>query len=147
MNLFPGDILEIDTPRGPAYAQVTHNHPAYPEVVRILSGPRDDRPDDLEALAAAQTLFTALAPMGVAVEASSERVRRIGTAAIPAQCRRFPTFRIAIRDRYGDVIYWWLWDGDGLRYDIHLSEIEAAYPMRETLSLDGLIDRLARVST
>ena len=52
-----GDVIEIATPKGFAYAQFTHDHPMGGEVLRILPGLYASRPNDLASLgAAARTL-------------------------------------------------------------------------------------------
>ena len=45
-----GDVIEIATPKGFAYAQFTHDHPMRGEVLRILPGLYASRPADLAAL-------------------------------------------------------------------------------------------------
>ena len=64
----PGDVVEIRTPNGLAYVQVTHRHPSYPEVVRALSGLHEGRPDDPGALAAKPASFTAMIPLKGALD-------------------------------------------------------------------------------
>lgn len=143
MKLHPGDIVEIQTPGGLAYVQVTHNHASYPEVVRALPGLHQERPDDLETLARSASLFTSMLPLGGAIEKELIRGARIGSATIPEQHRAFPTFRMPIRDKRGGIAYWWLWDGEGLRYETDLDDQAAEFPMREVMSIDAFLDKLA----
>jgi hypothetical protein len=42
-----------------------------------------------------------------------------------------PRFRMAVRDKAGDVLYWWLWDGDTLSVCTDPDEAERALPLRE----------------
>lgn len=145
MRLSPGDIVEISLPKGFAYLQVTHNHPVYPEVVRVIGGPKRQRTGSLDNLAAQDSTLIAMVPVGAAFDDPKSALRRIGKAVVPAKYRDFPTFRMAIRDRDGNIAYWWFWDGDGLRYDVELSEEEKAWPMRETMSLEKLIETLSQI--
>lgn len=142
MTLHPGDIVEIETPGGLAYVQVTHNHPAYSEVVRALPGLHDSRPGDLAQLAGAESSFSAMVPLGGAIETQRIKAERIGSAEIPPRHKPFPTFRMAVRDRKGDVAYWWLWDGEGLRYETELDEEAQSYPLREVMTADTFVAKL-----
>ncbi|PHP65997.1 hypothetical protein CSC94_16770 [Zhengella mangrovi] len=143
MKLVPGDIVEIETPGGPAHVQVIHDHPSYPEVVRVLTGLQTARPADLEALARQETRFIAMLPLGRALETGRVRGTRLGTAAIPAECKAFPTFRMPIRDRQGNVVYWWLWDGEGLSHAGDLTAEQALLPIREVMPAETFVARLA----
>ena len=110
-SLAPGEVVEIDTPAGLAYVQVTHWHPSYPEVLRALPGPRPTRPADLATLVEAPTVFAAMMPLAAALATGRLPGRIVGRARIPEEARAFPTFRMPIRDRAGTVAYWWFWDG------------------------------------
>lgn len=142
MKLQPGDIIEIKTSSGFAYVQVTHIHPSYPEVVRSLAGRYDRRPADLDALAESPSLFTAMLPLGNAIENKRLSGTRIGRAAIPETCKAFPTFRMPIRDRKGGIAYWWLWDGDGLQPAGNLNEDQSALPLREVMPVGDFLAKL-----
>lgn len=142
MELNPGDIVEIETPGGLAYAQVTHNHASYPEVVRVLSGLHDSRPSDLETLARSMSHFTAMLPLGAAIERKRVSGTRIGAAAIPEEHEAFPIFRMPIHDKQGRVAYWWLWDGEGLRYETELDADTTDLPIREVMPVDAFMQRL-----
>lgn len=143
MKLNPGDIVEIETGDGLAYVQVTHNHPSYPEVVRVLPGFHDSRPDGFDVLARAKSVFTTMLPLGGAIKGKRMTGTRVGSTAIPDEHKDFPTFRMPIRDRRGGVAYWWFWDGEGLRYDTELDEKSAGFPMREVMSVSTFIEKLA----
>lgn len=143
MKLHPGDIVEIETNDGLAYVQVTHNHPSYPEVVRVLPGHHDSRPDGFDVLARSKSLFLAMLPLGGAIEGKRISGSKVGAAAVPEEHKAFPTFRMPIRDKKGGVAYWWFWDGEGLRYDTTLDEASAELPMREVMSLKTFLDKLA----
>lgn len=145
-ELAPGDIVEITTPNGLAYAQVTHRHPAYPEVIRLLGGLHDTRPADLDALAAGPTRLTAMIPLGGAIARGSLRAERIDARAVPAPDTTFPTFKMPIRDKKGGIAYWWFWDGEGLRYDEQPGPEADAMPLREVLTADRLLERIAQMA-
>ena len=143
MKLLPGDIVEIETPAGFSYVQVTHNHPSYPEVVRSLGRLHESRPADINSLAGFAHGFKALLPLGSAIETGRVKGARIGTAPIPEKHKAFPTFRMAIPDKKGGIAYWWLWDGEGLRYVTELDEESMELPIREVMSVDKFLARLS----
>ena len=56
-----GDVIEIETPKGLAYAQYTHEHrdpPRYGSLLRILPGIYSQRPSDFAALVAEEERFS-----------------------------------------------------------------------------------------
>jgi hypothetical protein len=142
MGLIPGDIVEIKTDRGLAYVQVTHDHRSYPQVVRVLEGLHQERPSDVEEIAATGTLFSALLPLESMLERGAVPGERIGRAAIPESDRDFPTFKTPIRDKAGAIAYWWYWDGEGLRYDVEPREATDSMPTREVMTARTLLERL-----
>tara|TARA_R110000751_G_scaffold307857_3_gene432863 strand:- start:4943 stop:5383 length:441 start_codon:yes stop_codon:yes gene_type:complete len=143
MKFSPGDIIEIEGAKGLHYVQVTHDHASYPEVVRALGGTHDSRPADIHALARFETAFTAMTALGSAIENERISGSRIGNAAIPEQDLAFPIFRMPIRNKQGDIAYWWLWNGQGLRYETELTPEAEKYPMREVMSAEAFLRRLA----
>ena len=123
----PGDLLRLSTPTGPRYVQITHTPRPYPPVLRALVGDTADT----------DTAFVAMADLS----RDDARITHLGAARIPAADSVFPTFRLAVRDRTGAPIYWWHWDGDGLR--LAPEGANTALPMREITSLETLIAKLA----
>lgn len=140
--LGPGDMVQIDTGAGLAFLQVTHNHPSYPEVVRALDGLHAARPGDLAALAAGKTAFTGLIPLGQMLATGRLKGQRLGRFPLPEAARTFPTFRTPIRDRQGDVVYWWFWDGVGLQYSADPGPEAENLPLREVIGAQDLLARL-----
>ncbi|MFN3643536.1 MAG: hypothetical protein ACK4TB_11510 [Gemmobacter sp.] len=138
--LRPGDIVEIATPAGLGYVQVTHLHPACGAVVRGLPGLHPARPADLAALARAPAAFVALCQLAAQAGAGCARV---GAAPLAAGAGAFPTFRLPIRDRQGAPIYWWFWDGEGLSLVPPPGIDPEALPLREITPLAALRARLA----
>lgn len=143
--LSPGDMVEIETGQGLAYVQVTHRHPSYPEVVRALAGHRKQQPADLEQIASGATAFTALCPMTEILKRNVLNARHVGKARLPDDARDFPTFRTPIRNRNGEVVYWWFWDGQSLRYDATPGPETFNFPLREVIGARELLQRLSSV--
>lgn len=141
-DLNPGDVVEIETEKGLAYAQITHRHPSYPPVVRAIAGLHQTRPDDLKSLVGGETLFVAMIPLDGAMRQAGRRCEVIGSVVIPEDQRAFPTFRMPIRDKKGEIVYWWFWDGRGLSYDIDLTADQRELPMREVMTGRRFLERV-----
>lgn len=138
-----GEIVEITTEHGLRYVQITHHHPSYPEVVRALKGCFEQRPS-LDSLALAQSDFHALCPVGDSLAAGTLKGEALGSRPLPDHAHAFPTFRTPIRDRRGDVIYWWFWDGEALRFDAAPPPEAETWPLREITGAGTLLRRLTQ---
>lgn len=125
----PGDLLQIDTESGPKLVQITHVTTPYPPVLRALKG------DTAEA----DTAFIAMADL----QADDPRVTPLANAAIPPEARAFPTFRLAVRDRTGQPVYWWYWNGEGLR--LAPDPADMSLPLRQITRFETLITALSRI--
>ena len=136
----PGDIVEIDLPDGFCYVQVTHHHVSYPEVVRAIGGRHSGRPD-IGLLATGETRFHALFPLSAACRSGRIGARRIGDAAIPEPDRAFPRFKMPVKGKRGELLYWWLWDGDGLTYESDPATDTSDLPLRKILTFEELVER------
>ena len=137
-NISPGDVLEVETESGIRHVQVTHVRAPYPDVLRAI-GPADT--DSAEAIAKGATAFVAMVELARALRDDRFPVRLIGHATIPAQDRAFPTFRLPIRNKAGEVVYWWTWDGEGLTVSPDAGETDL--PIREIMPVQELRKRLA----
>lgn len=138
----PGDIIEIRTDKGLAYVHLTHNHESYPPVIRLLKGLHQGRPADLERFAAENVRMTAMIPIETALARLGLDREKAGHLALPQAERRFPTFRTPIRDKRGEVIYWWFWDGQGLSYATELDEEQQSMPLRDVMSSGQFLQEL-----
>lgn len=141
----PRDVIEIEILDHKAYVQVTHRHASYPPVVRALNGLHKDRPDDLQALVSGPTNFIAMIPLKSALSRSGARFELVGGADIPEDHRSFPTFRMPIRDKSGEIVYWWFWDGRGLSYDADLDANQEKLPLREVMTAQQFLERLGQM--
>lgn len=139
----PGDIIEIDVAGRKAHVQVTHLHGSYPPVVRAIEGLRERGADNAASVAGRSTKFVAMIPLQTALERAGVTYVNLGQAEIPEDHRVFPTFRMPIRDKQGNIVYWWFWDGRGLSYDTELDAATADLPMREVLTGQRLLALLA----
>lgn len=138
----PGDIVEIETARGLAYVQVTHDHPSYPQVVRAMPGLHAARPD-IQALSRREAAFTAMVPLA---GDGAVTLRKLAHVPVAQADRPFPRFRMEILDKIDGardaVAYWWFWDGEGLTCDADPTPEERRLPRREVLSIGEVVERL-----
>lgn len=139
MKLVPGDIIELDNADGAIHVQVTHTHAAYPEVVRVLERDSGNQADGPMELASRDTRLVAMVALGAALESGKINGRKVGNVPLTGASRDFPVFRMPVKDKQGNIAYWWFWDGDGLRYETDLSDEASAYPLRMTTSLEEFI--------
>lgn len=105
-----GDVFEIPTPSGFAYAQFTHKHPSYGALIRVMPGIFSQRPSDFSSLVQQAEQFVAFFPLGAAC--NRQIVRVVAEEIIPDSAREFPLFRTGVRAQDGQVHSWWLWDGE-----------------------------------
>lgn len=106
-----GDIVEIDVAGGYCYAQITHKNKMYGELLRVASGIRSGRVDNLEDLMGADIAFTIFFPLGAAVKRGLVRI--VGNVPVPKHLSTFPTFRAGmVNPKTQKVDDWWLWDGE-----------------------------------
>ena len=138
-----GDLVEIETTAGPRHVQVTHCPPAYPAVLRALATGPSTEGSSCNGLARRKTAFVAMSALLPALVSGALTGRRLGSALVPEADRAFPVFRLPIRDRTGQPVYWWHWDGDGLRLAPEGAPDDL--PLREVMSPADLAARLAKL--
>lgn len=106
-----GDVIEVMTSRGLAYLQYVFRHtspPVYGELVRVLPGLYDSQPD-LHELAQQKERFFVFYPVIAACKRGLARV--VGKEDVSGF--RFPVMRQpGLRDRDGNVLDWFLWNGE-----------------------------------
>ena len=129
-----GDIIEIATTKGLAYAQCTHIHVRYGHLIRILAGFHQTRPNSLGVLCANGEQFVTFCLVQKAVSKRTFEV--VGHETVPKHAQRFPLFRAAgSRDpQTGRVHNWWLWDGER---ESHLGDLK---PEQRHLPILGIWD-------
>lgn len=106
----PGDLIEMRTARGLAYAQVTHKVPLFGTLIRVLEPIIPERPSDLEAIARSRERFVTFFPVAAALKRGI--VRLAGSAPIPPHAQKFPLLRQRGKVLANGVVAdWWLYDG------------------------------------
>lgn len=134
-----GDIFEIRTALGLSYAQYTHTHPIYTDVLRIFKTKFEGRPADLVELAADEVQFTVLCAVRAAYKANV--LPKIGNVPVREDLRRFPLFRTAINGPNNQMGPWSIWDGENeVRIGEILTEEQKGYPRLMVLNAAAIID-------
>src|SRR5687768_9030137 len=106
-----GDVIEIDTGQGLAYAHYSHQHPMYGGLLRVFSDLKKERPSDLAAAVAGEPTFLTFFPVKAAV--SRGIVSVAGHVPLSDLSKTFPIFRDGMANpRTGRVEQWWLWNGE-----------------------------------
>lgn len=101
-----GDVIEIPTSAGLGYAQYSHDHASYGELLRVLPGTFDGLPSRLPELVEGVDQFLVFSPLGVAIREGLVRV--VATLPVPAHRQAFPVMRSG--GLPGEPRY--LWDGE-----------------------------------
>ena len=136
-----GDMVEIKTTRGFAYAHYTHKHKQYGALLRVFQGLYDAPPSNLEDVVRQKVAFSCFFPLGAAVHRKIVSV--VGNVAVPDEAQKFPTFRTGIVNpstRKVDV--WWLWDGEREWRVGNLTPEQRTFPIRGTWNDTLLIERI-----
>lgn len=141
-RLSPGDVVAVETEAGARHVQVTHLRAPYPDVLRAIEPqPGAKTPEEI---AKGGTAFTVMVELARALRDDAVSTKMVGHATIPQEDRPFPNFRLPIRNRGGEIVYWWTWDGDGLSVAPEAGDTDL--PIREIVSVEGLRKRLAALS-
>jgi hypothetical protein len=109
-----GDIIEIPTKKGLAYAQFSHYHEPPPHmgaVIRVLPGFFQVRPKEFQTIVDQTELYYTFFPLRAAVNRKIFLV--VGHATVPLHATKFPLFRCPglVNPQTGGVDHWGLWDG------------------------------------
>jgi len=105
-----GDVIEIPTATGLAYAQFTHKAPLNGHLIRVVEGMWRTRPQALEEVVNAPTRFFTFFPVAAAL--NQKIVNLAGNLPVPPHFAGFPLMRKAgLEPPGGGKVDWWLWDG------------------------------------
>jgi hypothetical protein len=136
-----GDIIEIPTAKGLAYAQYALKNREWGALLRVLPGFHQTRPADFAPLVAQPERFVTFFPLQAAVSRKIFAV--VAHADVPARAQVFPLFRAAgFIDRDGKVQDWWLWDGEREWRVGQLTDELRRLPLRSIFNDTLLITRI-----
>lgn len=139
-----GDIIEIPTRHGFAYAQFTHKHSMYGALLRVYNMIYQTK----QSLDVIQSVvdtrepdFSCFFPLGAAVNRSIVSV--VGNATIPEKQKPFPLFRDGVEDpKTKKVETWWLWDGKKEWCIGKLTKEQRRLPLNEVWNDTLLVERI-----
>jgi hypothetical protein len=136
-----GDVIEVQTKSGLAYAQYALKKEQWGALLRILPGLFEQRPPDLCELVKAKERFVTFFPLQAAI--NRKIFDAVGNCDVPEWAQRLPLFRAAgYVDKLGKVHDWWLWNGEREWRIERLSEDQAKLPMRSVWNDTLLIQRI-----
>jgi hypothetical protein len=138
-----GDVVELSTPAGLAYAIYTHRDSVCGAMIHVFDQLHASRPHDLAELTKTKVRFITFYPLQAAVNRNFVTV--VGNVPIPDHLRAFPLFRAAgaIDPTTHRVINWWLWDGKKEWRIGALTSPQRKLPIRATWNHTCLVDRIA----
>lgn len=137
----PGDVFEIKTKKGLAYAQFVLRHPQMGELIRVLPGFHDVRPSRFTEVVAQPERFVTFFPLQAAVNQGIFEI--VAHEKVPEAAQKFPLFRAAGHiDREGFIHDWWLWDGQKSWRIGKLSQEQKKLPIQEVWNDTLLIERI-----
>lgn len=135
-----GDVIEIVTPTGLAYAHFTHKHKQYGSLLRVMRGLHPTRPSSFKTILEGEAQFSAFFPLGAACK--REVVHIVGNEPLPEAAQAFPVFRAGVQNAQGIVEVWWLWDGSSEWKVGALQPGMEHYPIRGVWNDTLLIERI-----
>jgi hypothetical protein len=140
-NIHIGDVIEIRTTKGLAYAQYTHKHKQYGALLRVFNRIYLEQPTDLKSLIIEEEAFQCFFPLSAAL--NLKLVRVVTNISVPEKNKKFPTFRAGIVDpATKKVAVWWLWDGEKEWRIGELDKEQKKLPIRGIWNDTLLIERI-----
>jgi hypothetical protein len=126
-----GDIIEIPTKIGLAYAQYTHDHPRRGALLRVFDQIFESRPADWERVSQGVVRYPVFFPLTAAVRRGIFEI--VGHSEVTGANKIFPLFRDGVPEPgTTKVSRWWLWDGEK---DWWVGELT---PEQGKLPIDGI---------
>jgi Domain of unknown function (DUF4259) len=146
LRLKLGDIVEIYTSRGLAFAQYVNRHtklPNYGTLMRILPGIFPERPLDFEPTVNAEGSYCCF--WQISSDLAGGKIQIVANVAIPKQHRKMPLFKWGMLTlRTGGVSDWEIWNPKvrKLRPIAQLSEEQKDFPILDFVSLEDVTMRI-----
>ena len=137
-----GDVVEVPTSKGLAYAQVTHihreKHSSYGPLLRIVPGFFTKRPERFEELLRKQPGAVMFCALQAAIKTGICEI--VGNVPVPEGAKSFPLFRASNDDPGADTPKnWWFWNGDRTSPVGKITSEQRRMPLREIV--DGVLLR------
>jgi hypothetical protein len=136
-----GDVVEIRTRKGLAYAHYTHKHKLYGALLRVFNGIHDAPLNTYEDVVTQRPAFSVFFLLSAAV--NKQIVSIVGNVAVPGEAQIFPIFRGGtVHPSTQKVEVWWLWDGEQEWRVGDLTDEQRIFPIRGVWNDTLLIERI-----
>lgn len=136
-----GDVIEISTIKGNAYAQYVFNDNEYGQLIRILPGIYKTYPSDIKKIVEMKELYFVFYPLSISVR--QNRVKIISNEKIPSYLEKKPILRRpGNRESNGKVLNWWIIDNDREYSVKNLNDKQVKYSLAVIVSFDLLEDKI-----
>lgn len=137
----PGDVLEIKTKRGLAYAQYALRNSEMGALLRVLPGFHPIRPSSFVRIIEQPEQFVTFFPLQAAIARNIFEV--VSHEKVPEASQKLPLFRACGHiDREGFIHDWWLWDGNKSVRIGKLSPDQRRLPIKGIWNDTLLIERI-----
>ena len=139
-----GDVFEVDTPRGKAYIQYVSHNEVIGELIRVLPGVYDKRPENLMEIVNKKGDYFIHFPVKAAKK--QKIVELISHFALPKGLEIPKKFRTEITDKDGNLAGWHIVDYDTWQRDTisELSEEQKKLSPWGTWNDTLLIERISQ---
>jgi hypothetical protein len=136
-----GDVIEIPTSQGLAYAQYTHQHPQMGGLIRVFDRVFRDRPRSFDNLVRGPVRFCTFFPVTAAVKRGIFEI--VSQQEVATQNKPFPLFRGGNPDpNTKRVAVWWFWDGEKEWKVGEITPEQRKMPLREIWNDTMLVKRI-----
>ena len=139
-----GDVLEVPTPRGLAYAQYTHYQKPLGTLIRVLPGFHQARLADFVRLAKEKELYFVFCPIKTLVGQGLLQVA--SNECVPNSAVRFPPMRrrgfVRPVSKGGGVSHWTIVEGEKEYRVEKLTAAQARLSIASCWNLGMLVERL-----
>jgi len=135
-----GDVIEIPTAKGLAYAQYTHQHAREGGLLRVFKELHAQRPQNFAEIVKGPMRFSVLFPVRVAVWRDIFKVA--AREEIAEHNKPFPIFRVTNDLPKERASLWWFWDGEKEWRVGAITEEQRHMPLREIPNDTLLIERI-----
>jgi len=135
-----GDLLEIPTAKGLAYAQYTHKHEKYGPLLRVFHGLHSSQPEDLNLVPQQKVLFSTFCHVPSAINQGFMSI--VKSLPLGEVLEGFPVFRSGLVEPNRRVNKWWFWDGEKSWPVGKISESQKSMPLKEIVTASMLVYRI-----
>lgn len=127
-----GDVIQILTSEGVAYAQYTHKNNTYGYLIAVFEGFHPQKPKDFSKVVGVKPQFFTFFPLQSAINQGLFSI--VANVPVSDQNTEFPKFRTCHYTKEGLKVNWAIWDGENtIVLGRDLTEDE------KKLSMDGII--------